>query len=231
MFTIVVPTMWKFERFISFLYDLVEHPLIGEIIIINNDPQNTPNNDILHCHHKINMVDFGHNIYVNPAWNWGVEHANHNKICIMNDDIIYDTKIFNRVNSYLNKDIGVIGVGLLPCNENFTDGMIRIIPRNKSFNLFGFGMLFFVHKESYVPVPEQLQMYFGDNFIHDNSIWRGKKVFIINDLFYYSPYGSTGIYMMDEMNKMFAIEKEHYSNIIKSVGLEPRVWCPEHYSE
>ena len=69
LFTFVIPTMWRYEPFVKFLTDLLDHDLVHEVIIINNDKPKTPE---LPDSPKLRLVDFGGNIYVNPSWNRGV---------------------------------------------------------------------------------------------------------------------------------------------------------------
>lgn len=227
MFTVTIPTMWKYEPFCRFLCDLVEHPLVGEVIIVDNDFKNRPKHEIF-FHEKIKLIDFGRNIFVNLAWNLGILTAKYDKVCVANDDIAYDLKVFNRVNNNLTPSVGVIGLSVLPCNDYTPDGEIRISKWNPGDNMFGFGMLFFVHKESFEAIPGGLDIYFGDNWVFDNSIWRGLPILLIKDIFYYSPYGQTGKHI--NHYEYFVKDKEEYRKVILSKGYLPELWCPEHYA-
>ena len=46
MISYIVPTMWKYEPFPDFISDIIEHPLIGEVIIIDNNFNERPNHSI-----------------------------------------------------------------------------------------------------------------------------------------------------------------------------------------
>lgn len=229
MITIVAPTMWMFDQFIPFLYDLVEHPLVGEIIIVDNNENKRPEDKILYCN-KVKVYSFGRNTFVNPVWNFGVEQASFNKVCVMNDDIIFDTRVFNRVYDHITPDKGITGLSVFPCKDHFVDGMIRITPYEMGTNTYGFGLLFFTHKKSYIPIPEGLDVYFGDNFLFDSCIWHNKPISIIRDIFYYTPCGSTCGQLGDIIQSKFFNEKNIYRDIIKSYGHDPKYWCPEHFS-
>ncbi len=106
MISVIIPTMWKYKPFIRFLADLTWVSSIGEIIIIDNNPSERPSTDLF-LHPLINMITHGHNIYVNPAWNLGVEKSKHDKICLLNDDVIVDLKLFNRMETFLNPSVGL----------------------------------------------------------------------------------------------------------------------------
>jgi len=226
MFTVAIPTMWKFEPFVRFLHDMVNHHLIGEIIIIDNASHDRPKSDIFN-HEKIKIVDFNRNIFVNLAWNIGILTAKYDKVCVANDDIIYDLRVFDRLNPYLTEKIGCAGLSVDHCERYRTDGEIRIKVWEPNDNAFGFGMLFFVHKKSFEAIPDKLDIYFGDNWVFDNSIWRDLPILLVQDLFYYSPYGQTGRHL--NHYEFFKRDREVYRNVILSKGYLPETWCPEHY--
>jgi glycosyltransferase involved in cell wall biosynthesis len=183
-YSIVVPTMWRAnESFLPFLEELVQHNRVGEIIIINNDNRKTPTYDVL-THKKIRMYDFGKNIYVNPAWNFGVETSIYNNICIVNDDLSFDTAIFDKVDQYVIPENGIIGLcpGIAEFNQpQYTDGSISIKEWSGE-HTYGFGCLMFVHKDSWVPIPTGLDIYFGDNYAFDINLRKQKKNYIITNI-------------------------------------------------
>ena len=197
MITVVIPTMWKFKPFINFLYDMLEVPSIGEILIYDNDPDNAPNDPIFK-HPKVNCVSFGKNIYVNPAWNMGVRNAKYDNICLMNDDVIVDLKIFHRMDQFLKPGIGLCGIcpGL---KEEFgqvpiTTGEIGLMHCATLYNPrahFGLGTLMFFHKSEYIPIIDGLDLYWGDNFIYDTLFLKLNQNYHIVNTFYYTPYAVT----------------------------------------
>jgi glycosyltransferase involved in cell wall biosynthesis len=202
-FSIVVPTMWKYAPFVEFLKDLVKFPLVDEIIIINNDQENTPVDDIFE-HEKIKLVSFGRNIYVNPAWNFGVGVSRNNKICILNDDVIFDVKLFYRINEMDLSSTGVIGIS--PGNAEhrqppFVNGSINIVPWQGE-NTLGFGCLMFIHKDWWIDIPTELKIYYGDNWIFETCMWRGQTNYLITDMLHYTPYAQTSSSVgIDFLNK------------------------------
>lgn len=223
-------TMWKYAPFVDFLADMVHHHRVGEIIIMDNDSQNRPVHDVF-THPKIKICDFKRNTYVNVPWNIGVLGAVNDKVCIANDDVIFDLRVFDRVYDEMTPDVGVIGLSVMPNEMHHVDGVIRIVPWTPGVNTFGFAMCMFIHKSNYQVIPDGLKMYFGDNFIFDNSIWRGLQVKVIQDVFYHSPYGVTGGTAVPNHIEFYQREKELYKNIIISKGHDPVKWCPEHFAE
>ena len=86
----VIPTMWRNP---GFILDALEYYLsikkVKKIIIIDNDFKRRPDSEILKSK-KINILNYGRNIYVNAAWNKGMEKVSDDLICICNDDIRLD---------------------------------------------------------------------------------------------------------------------------------------------
>lgn len=191
MISVVVPTMWRFEPFTDFLENIARLSCVDDIIVINNDRTRTPNHPVLE-HPKVKMLDFGTNIYVNPAWNIGVAASKNNKVCILNDDLIFDLRLFLKVDQFLTDDMGVIGLseGLAEYNQTpFTNGVINFEPFTNQ-NCWGFGELMFVNKSHWVDIPAGLEIGFGDVFIFEQLLFRGyTNWFITNMKFYHK--GST----------------------------------------
>jgi len=191
-FTIVVPTMWKYPPFLRFLRDLVDFPLVEEVVLINNNRSETPDDPVL-VDSKIRMIVPEQNIYVNPAFNIGVELSNTDNICLLNDDLVFDLKILMHVQRSMNLGVGVMGIcpGLAEFNQTpFTSGTVQIVPWNGQ-HTFGFGCLMFVHKKNWLPIPESFKLYYGDNWIFDTALMRGLTNYMITDALFHTPYATT----------------------------------------
>ena len=193
-FSVVVPTMWRcLEVFQQSLIKLCDHPLVGEIILINNDVAATPSWDVL-TNDKIRRIDQESNIYVNPAWNLGVRESHHEKICIANDDILFDTAIFDRIEPRLIPDNGVFG--LITGESKFghpptTDGSIDFLEWTPGNIIHGFGQLMFVHKDNWVDINPELKVFFGDDTIFHNHLLKGLKNYCIYNIHFESPMAQT----------------------------------------
>jgi FkbM family methyltransferase len=183
-YSVVVPTMWKANKtFLPFLKELVNHKRISEIILINNAIADTPADPILK-HSKIHTYDFGKNIYVNPAWNFGVSVCSNEKVCIVNDDLSFDINLFDKLDDYIKPENGVIGLcpGISDFNQPpYTDGSINIQEWSGQ-HTYGFGCLMFIHKDSWLTIPKGLDIYYGDNYIFDMNLKHGKKNYIITNI-------------------------------------------------
>lgn len=177
-FSVVIPTMWMSNRLSKLLLDLNNSDYVGEIILIDNDANNSKKLplEFLDSQDKIKIFDFGKNIYVNPAWNIGVDVAREEHICICNDDVNFDVDIlFKEIES--NKDlVGIIGVNYNSYNEN-GDGLVRTGHHIGS----GWGCIMFIKKEYYIPIPDDLKIWYGDlwlaNKLKPYNIFSKSRIF------------------------------------------------------
>lgn len=191
MLTLVVPTLWKFPPFLDFVEDVLKVPTVGEVIIVDNDPTHRPEHAVLYDP-RVTLKD-DENLYVNRAWNWGVAHSKHEQICIINDDMVVDLKLFFKVGRFVTPDFGL--TGLCPGHtavkqEPLTSGTIRFRPWNRDHTL-GFGSLFFVHRDNWIPIPHELQIYYGDNWAFDTQLILGRQNILALDCLHFTPWAAT----------------------------------------
>lgn len=227
MFTVIIPTMWKYKPFYQFLQDMVWTPAVGQIVIIDNDPDNRPELDVLNDP-KIDLITFGKNIYVNPAWNAGVKLAKFERLCLYGDDLIFDLKLFNRLIPHISPLRGVYGVcpGNVEMGQTpFTNGNIDIefapLPYDYRRN-FGFGMLMFLHKDNWIDVPEGLQLYWGDNFIFDTQYYMTNQNYFITNLLHHTPFAAT-VSQITEHGVMIQNENIVYNQVMPALLEDIRV--------
>lgn len=183
MFSLVMPTLWKGELYKRMLPVLNDHPLIGEIIIIDNDPKNS-DFPVLSLS-KVKHYPQKQNVYVNPAWNLGVELSKFEKICLYSDDVFFDTKCLELVNETCIPDNGIVGFSMETISENHHSldflapwEQLRVV-QTPSMH-YRFGICMFMHKQSYYTIPEEYKIYYGDSYIFDQNIFNGKNNFKID---------------------------------------------------
>ena len=178
---LVIPTMWREKNFTLEALDYyLSLNIINKIVIIDNDVNKRPNSAILESP-VISILNYGKNIYVNPAWNKGIENSGDDLICICNDDILIDELVLKIVSVYESLELN--NVDLIGVGDTSSSGFsICPFKMDPSKNLGGqkggklFGMAMFIRKKNYKPIPNDLKVWFGDDFIVRNS----KKVFIVN---------------------------------------------------
>ena len=173
MISVIMPTMWKPEGVLERIKLIVEHPSVFELILIDNS--DTPPE--LPFIKKVRHIKEGKNTYVNPAWNKGYELAfpTIDKLCFLNDDVITDWDIFDKMDydGMITEDRGMIGP-----NESCWKGLNTspgVYPVNRRDNCYG--CIFFIHRKSYVPIPEDLLVHYGDDWLFTKS---GKQNYGIN---------------------------------------------------
>jgi hypothetical protein len=220
--------MWKFKPFLKFVEDMIEVSSIGEIIIIDNAPESAPSHSIF-SHPKVKCISYGKNIYVNPAWNMGTRTAKYDKICLLNDDVIVDLKLFHRMDEFLSPDIGLCGI--CPGNSKdfgqipITTGEIELVHCKTPYNYrdhFGLGTLMFFHRDVYIPIVEGLDLYWGDNFIYDTLYFKMNQNYHITNTFYYTPFAATTS-TLTNANEMLSREHQVYNSVMPQLLHDIRV--------
>lgn len=161
MFSVIIPTMWRSKRTKDLLYSLEQSEKVGEIFLINNNSENTP--DYLKDLKKITIFNSGKNEYVNPSWNIGVKNSKFDFIALCNDDINFNTIIFDKIKIM---DKTLIGIDS-SCYQLQTFNNVLYLDK-LSTRCYGFGCLMFFKKQDYIEIPEQLKIWYGDDYLFDN---------------------------------------------------------------
>ena len=157
MYSVIIPTMWKCDRLSETLIELNAHPLVGEIILIDN----TENTEKKVLDKLIHILE-GKNTFVNPAWNKGVLLSKFDKIILLSDDNWMDWNILESLDSYITEQIGVIGMHWENIEIDYTSEPILIPTNHRSGN---FGTVMFFHKNNWIPIPEVFKIWCGDDWI------------------------------------------------------------------
>ncbi len=176
---LVIPTMWNELNFCDYLENYISCNYINKIILIDNKHTSRPKNSLLKSK-KIELVSYGKNIYVNPAWNEGYFRSQTDVICFLNDDIIVDNKIFESVSKLDFDQIDIIGVHLKGSVDNFhivdhldkTEKLIKLnIDKTKPIGgqAYAFGICMFVKRTSYKIIPGLYQIWYGDDYLVQNN--------------------------------------------------------------
>ena len=181
----IIPTLWKAKEFTDHLVDvLIEDESVGEIIIIDNAPA-----DFSYDNEKVVILRQEENIYVNPSWNLGIEESDYDKFIILNDDIIIPYNFVSQLESMLTPDKGVIGIderGVITIpkfdskNITFLDRKIDLKPLKK--RSWGFGITLAGHRKSYYKIPENIRIWYGDDYLVQMNSNHSKTNYIVDDL-------------------------------------------------
>lgn len=172
---VTIPTMWKEPKFIEYLESYCSSNYIQKIILVDNNHLERPKSDIFN-HKKIELVSYGRNIYVNPAWNEGYYRSNSNILSLINDDIFVDDDIFKFMSELDFSEIDIIGVHLKDGITNYhitnhPDQKEELIKLNVNKMLpiggqsFAFGVCLFVKRTSYRVIPSLYKIWYGDDYL------------------------------------------------------------------
>jgi len=154
-YSVIIPTMWRSERTLPMLRELDGCEFVKEIVIIDNEVSSCPD---LSGISKLVYLPQKKNIYVNPAWNLGVETSTSEYFCILNDDISFDVSLaFKRASRCFN--VGYTLIGLDQLSYDYID------ERKVASEYYGFGCCIFAAKKEWKPIPDNFLIYFGDTWM------------------------------------------------------------------
>jgi glycosyltransferase involved in cell wall biosynthesis len=171
-YSVIIPTLWKSDRTKKLINDLQECEYVDEIIIIDNA---APTDVNLFIEPKMRLISKGKNIYVNPAWNWGIELARNECVALCNDDINFDPNIFGVINENTLMYSGIVGMGEGNYKEPIDEERGPYIDIWKpGVNDWGWGCLILLKRSHWKKIPNDIKIWYGDNFIKDiNPVAKG----------------------------------------------------------
>lgn len=165
-FTVIIPTIWRGAKLPDLLKKMYECGQIGEVILINNAKDKTPN---FERHEKLIYVEPNQNIFVNPAWNMGVRLAKYDYIINTQDDLLFEVNDLVGFINYVEqsgfnlKDLGIIGMHF--DNFELKESSEMELVNFENGKGAGWACCLIYHKENWKPIPENIKIYFGDNFL------------------------------------------------------------------
>ena len=162
MFSVVIPTLQRAKE----LHELVEmcaaHPRVLEVLVINNAPE-----PLAWESPKVRVLQQAENIYVNPAWNLGAREARGRFLAIINDDVMFDPALFDKVSRVLRlPGVGMIGSGR-ECFEVHAGASLRLRPVFERPHAYG--VVMFMRRSHYRPIPEQMRIFCGDDWLFQSQ--------------------------------------------------------------
>jgi hypothetical protein len=182
MFSVILPTLWKIN-FNQELEKLNSSSSVGEIILINNDKNNTPEWFKETNYDKLREIKPFSNVFVNPAWNMGAKLARYENIILHSDDVVSNSYEFlNEVDDTLRKDDCIIGIDKSCFNNPYEIGKIEYNDISNVDRDLGFGCMMFLRTSSYKSIPTEYLIWRGDDFLIDLFKHKSKKVLTIQNI-------------------------------------------------
>jgi len=220
MISVIMPTLWRGEYHKRMLPIFNDHPLIGEIIIIDNAPHKT-DQEIFKLE-KVRYFAQTKNLYVNPSWNLGVELSNFDILCLYSDDVLFDPKCIEEAAKVCTPRGGIAGFAIETISESHQEldflapwEEMKITASNSMH--YRFGICMFMHKQSYYKIPEQLKIYYGDAYLFDQNVIDGKTNFKIEGCPVITKMRTTS--KSKELLEIIESDKREYAKINPSEGL------------
>jgi len=162
MITVVMPTMWRTPELKSSIEIMEQSPYITRIQLINNAKSaffqagiNTWGNT------KIRVYTPPENIYITASWNHGVLHADTDIVCLLNDDVVLPAPAWEFIANNWPEDAGIVGLGFN--SLHILGGAYHL--RATTARGYGFGAAMFIRRKNYLPIPEDLKLWFNDDWL------------------------------------------------------------------
>lgn len=185
MISVIMPTLWKGEHYKKMLPQFDQHPLVGEIIVVDNDTTST-DQQIFNLK-KLKYLPQKENVYVNPAWNLAVLEATCDSICLYSDDVLFDIDVLESLNLLMTPENGIFtfssdSIFVSEDQVYIADWEQKNIAQSNGFH-YRSGACMFMHKQSYYPVPDNYKVYYGDTHLFDNNTLHSKPNYEIQNYF------------------------------------------------
>jgi beta-1,4-mannosyl-glycoprotein beta-1,4-N-acetylglucosaminyltransferase len=207
MLSVIIPTLKKSkpEIFWNLIKTLNSCSVVGEIIVLNNSNIGFDNDSF----EKVTF--YNTNTSVNKSWNIGVQKSKYEHVLLLNDDISVSNNVIIDTDILLKDEtIGVVTAHTTPTIHESNEIYINTI---QSFEFLN-GWFIGIRKNEWVDIPEYIDTFFGDIFIHDQII--NKKldaVMIINNTITHDCSSTVNkIFTAEEKMNILIKEKKKYFN-------------------
>jgi hypothetical protein len=218
MISVIIPTLWIPSDLKELLFRTNRSEAVGEIVLINNDASKTP--DYLKELNKVKVLDFGKNIFVNPAWNAGVNESKYDKICLLSDDTLFDEDIFKLVDPKISPSVGTFGPhGLCIIDVIVRSPFMGIVPSDKFWH--GYGTCLFVHKQNYLQIPHEFQINYGDRWQYDYNAYQKRQNFFLSEFFVKTKMGTSSSLFKSITDQEESIHRTVYAGLKEHVRPGP----------
>lgn len=169
-----MPSLLKSEVTGELLNGLNNCNIIKEIIFINNALLESP---LFKNFAKLRVITPPKNLYVNASWNLGVKYSESNFIVLCNDDINFEYEKIETIIDFLHEKKGIVGVSE-NCINSCSKYKIKFeIAEHRNY---GYGTLMIMRKSNYTPIPEDLKIWCGDDYLFYRQTGFNYKVDGIN---------------------------------------------------
>lgn len=160
------------------LNEAIHNPIVSDIHIIDNSNSDLFDKNIKIQSDRIHIHKMKENIYVNPAWNFGVSLCRSPLVIIMNDDLYVNGMAYTNIHALMQDSlIGLSSIETI--NVYNIESYLKIIDKfDKTLitnDVFGFndrhninmsGWFFCIQRKLWKNIPNQMKIFFGDNLTY-----------------------------------------------------------------
>ena len=216
MISYIIPTIWKsdniYKTINSFKRTISDKG--AELIIIDNTSSGyTPDDD------RIRVFKMIPNQFVNPSWQIGVDNAVNNKICIINDDILFNIGKFHRFVSQTDaKAVCMTNYNRIEQDEVEWSLKTILSPNHRPA---GAGQLMLIERQNWYKLPYNLKLWHGDDIIYYyHTLIRNIPFNYIEGMAVTGDQSQSVSSMPDDMNSTFSQDTLEYYKVMHTLGLE-----------
>ena len=219
MISFIIPTLYKSKKLIQLLRNLDVHPLVSEILLI----EDCPDNEMLTSYNfnKLTVVPFQERKYCNGGWNLGVSLVKTYYYALCNDDILFPTSVIDDVFYFykLRPKSGFIGMHKTQFDTACKPDVYGFIKREVWHIDGGWGTLIFNHKNNDIIIPNDLKHWYGDTYyVHYSKYpcynYFGEK--------FYTGSDDHGTSFSEEISEIIRNDQKTYEEKYK---LEKPIWA------
>jgi glycosyltransferase involved in cell wall biosynthesis len=227
--TVIIPTMYKVPAKLEInINRLLKQEC--KIILIDNSPRNSCRK--WEGNEKIKIRYFPSNIGISLAWNIGVELADTEYYCLLNDDCLIWNNFVSKTVYILDnhKDVGILSYKTLTTiTDTIYDSLFvnldkesNLIDMTASSNPKLLGWLICGRKEEYTEIPTQLKIFYGDDFIYQVTRRNGKRTVYDSSHIISHEVSATinSVFGARQSNHLLEVEGQEYQKIIASYKLQ-----------
>ena len=242
--SVIIPTLQKNQALLGNLVsELSADEGVSEIIVIDNSLIGYE-----HQSEKLRVIIPNENLYVNQSWNLGVKEAKEEIVALLNDDITIPTNFCTRIIEKISPEMGITGCinKYVKCSHEIVSkpDLEEVILKKVSGRCDSFGIAMFFYKTSYYYIPDDLKIYFGDDWLIYKNIKAHKSNYVVTGQHIYHYDGLTtgsSDKFIDRMKKerrvynqhtrklwnyIFSIEPMYKQKRIIILGIKVNVkWC------
>ena len=191
--SVVIPTLQKNLELLNNLVKMLTNDnSVTEIIVIDNSTKGyTYESD------KVRVIIPKENLFVNPSWNLGVKEAKEDIVALLNDDITIPENFCQCVISQMDEKMGIVGF-----HKDYVINIPEVMPTPASTEIVlekatgrcgYFGIAMFFYKSSYIEIPEDIKIFWGDDWLYYQNKKRKRENYFITkqEIYHYGSLSST----------------------------------------